>query len=158
MKNPFLQRRYIIQDWKQYIRHTGVDERRNQPVRNKTIGRHLHQGGSSLRTAPLVAVIAQMTGTQPYKPPPRSRLSNLSPRASPSNSLMESLKGATSSPPTALAGQKKLIPCPTSDRDATVNSRQFTNLSRNRRASRRKSVFEEWLPTVFRVVITRVLA
>ena len=59
--------------------------------------------------------------------------------SSPSKSLLKSCKGATSSPPTTIAGQKQLKPCPMTKRAATVDRTQFTKSSRNRRASRRNS-------------------
>ena len=57
--------------------------------------------------------------------------------SSPSKSLLNSCKGATSSPPTIIAGQKQRKPCPMTERAATVERTQFTKSSRNRRASRR---------------------
>ena len=59
--------------------------------------------------------------------------------SSPSKSLLKSCKGATLSPPTTIAGQKQLKPCPMTERAATVDRTQFTKSSRNRRASRRNS-------------------
>ena len=44
-------------------------------------GRHVRQGGSLLKTEPAVGAFAQKTGTQPYKPPPRSFSSTFSPEA-----------------------------------------------------------------------------
>ena len=71
------------------------------------------------------------------------------------NSLVKNCKRATPSSPITIAGQEQLIPCPTSDREETVDSKQFTNSSRRGRASRLYSVFKYWLPTLFRPVITR---
>ena len=59
--------------------------------------------------------------------------------SSPSKSLLKSCKGATSSPPTTIAGQKQLKPCPMTERAATVDRTQLTKSSRNRPASRRNS-------------------
>ena len=70
-------------DWLQYIIYTGADERENQPVQNRTTGRHLRQGGSSWTTAPAAAVPAQRTGTQPGTPQLRSPWSNISPAVHP---------------------------------------------------------------------------
>ena len=52
-------------DWTRYILYTGADERGNQPVQNKSMGRHLRQGGCSWTTAPAGAFPAQWTGTLP---------------------------------------------------------------------------------------------
>ena len=55
----------IMFDWIRYILYTAADEKRNQPLQNKTTGRHLRQGGSSWTSAPAAAVPAERTGTQP---------------------------------------------------------------------------------------------
>ena len=70
-------------DWIRYILYTGADEHGNQPVLNRTSGRHLHQGGSSWTTTPAAAVPAQRTGTQPCTHHLRCLWSNLSPKAHP---------------------------------------------------------------------------
>ena len=70
--------------------------------------------------------------------------------------LVEQPEGATSSPPTTSAGRKQLIPCSMSDFEATVDSKQFTNSSRKRRASRRNSVRKSFLPILSSADITRV--
>ena len=54
---------------------------------------------------------------------------------SPSTSLLKRWKGTKASPPIQIAGQKQLIHCPVGDLEATVESIQFTNSSRKRRAS-----------------------
>ena len=59
---------------------------------------------------------------------------------SPSKNLLNSWKGATSSPPTKIARQNQLKPCPMTDFGAKVDNIQFTNSSRKRRASRQNSV------------------
>ena len=59
--------------------------------------------------------------------------------SSPSKSLLKSCKGATSSPPITIAGQKHLKPCPMTERAATVERTQITKTSGNREASRRNS-------------------
>ena len=43
-----------------------------------------------------------------------------------------------------------------SDLEATVESKEITISSRKRRMSRRNSVLEQWLPTLFSAVITRI--
>ena len=70
-------------DWLPYIIFTGADERENQPVQNRTTGRHLRQGGSSWTTAPAAAVPAQRTSTRPDTPQLRSPWSNPSPAPHP---------------------------------------------------------------------------
>ena len=113
--------------------------RENQPVQNRTTGRHLRQGGSSWTTAPAAAVLAQRTGTYSARHSSTS-LPLVQPFSSnPSKSLLKSCEGATSSPPTTIAGQKQLKPCPLTERAATVDRKQFKKSSRNRRASRRIS-------------------
>ena len=57
----------------------------------------------------------------------------------PIQEFLKSCKGTTSSPPTTIAGQKQLKPCPMTERAATVDRTQMTKSSRNRRASRRNS-------------------
>ena len=76
--------------------------------------------------------------------------------SSPSKSLLKSSNGATSSPPTTIAGQKQINPCPMTERAATVDRTQFTKSSKNRRASRRNSLCRYWLPTLPSAAITRV--
>ena len=76
--------------------------------------------------------------------------------SSPSTGLLKSCSGATSSPPTTIAGQKQLNPCPMTEREATVESTQFKKSSRNRRASRWNSFWRNWLPTLPSAAITRV--
>ena len=76
--------------------------------------------------------------------------------SNPSKSLLKSFNGATSSPPTTIAGQKQLNPCPMTERAATVERTQFKKSSRNRRASRRNSLCRYWLPTLPNAAITRV--
>ena len=76
----------------------------------------------------------------------------------PSKSLLNSWKEATSSPPIKIAGQKLLIPCPMSDPEAPVDSKQFKVLRdfTKRRRSRRNAVGRIWLPTLSSAVIRRV--
>ena len=76
--------------------------------------------------------------------------------SSPSTSLLKSCSGATSSPPTTIAGQKQLNPCPMAEREATAESTQFKKSSKNRRASRRNSFCRYWLLTLPNAAITRV--
>ena len=76
-----IQRQNFLHDWIPHIFHSSVVEHRNQPAKNKTTGHPLRQVGSSLNTAPPVAVPAEKTSTQPYKPPPRSLSSTSSPKA-----------------------------------------------------------------------------
>ena len=89
-------------DWTRYKLYTGSDERRNQPVRNRTTGRHLRQGGSSWTTGPAAAVPARRTNTQPgtlqLRSPPGPTFIR-----SPSKSLLNSWRGATSFPATTIA-------------------------------------------------------
>ena len=122
----------------QYIPYTVADERENQPVQNKTTGRHLRQDGSSWTTAPAAAVHAHK---RLVLSPARLNLAPLVQpfSSSPSRTLLKSWKGATSSPPSTNAGQKQLKPCPMTDREATVDRTQLTKSSGNQRASRRKS-------------------
>ena len=75
---------------------------------------------------------------------------------SPFNSLLNSWKGATSSPPTTIAGQNQLKPCPITDLKATVDRTQITNSSTKRQASRQNSLRRYWLPTLSNAATTRV--
>ena len=61
---------------------------------------------------------------------------------SPSNNKPNKCRGAWSSPPMMIAGQKQLSPCPTLERAGTVDSTEVVNSSRNLRASRWNSFFK----------------
>ena len=74
----------------------------------------------------------------------------------PINKLIEKLQRSNVVPPTTIAGQKQLNPCPMTKREATVESTQLKKSSRNRRASRRNSFCRNWLPTLPNAAITRV--
>ena len=124
-----------MHDWRRYIPFTGADEHGNQPVQNGTTGRPLRQGGSSRTIAPAAVVRAQRTGTQPCTIHLRSLWSNPSAKAQP-RAFLNIWKGATSSPPTTIAGQKQLMPHPMTDLEAKVDSIQFANSPRRQRASR----------------------
>ena len=73
-----------------------------------------------------------------------------------SKGLLNTWKGENLPPLTTIAGQKQLLRQPMSDFEATVDSKQFTNSSRKRRASRWNSVHKHWFPILSSAVITRV--
>ena len=77
---------------------------------------------------------------------------------SPTRSLLKSWNGATSSPPTTIAGHKRLKPCPMAGLEAKIDRTQFTKCSRKRRASWQNSTRRYWVPTLSNAAITRVPA
>ena len=74
----------------------------------------------------------------------------------PSKSLLNSWRGAKSSPPTTNAAHTQLIPCPMKTLESTVDCNQFEKSSMKRRASRRNSVRNYWLPIWLSFVSRRI--
>ena len=138
--------------WSWYILWTVFGEHKNQPPKTKTTGRHLRQGGSSLKTAPAVIAFAQMTGTQTDKPQSRCLWSTPFPKAHPTKDQVDGRwSGAWSFPPMIIAGKIQLNPCPILERAATVESTEFVISSRCLRVSRWNSLFDDELP-IFNLV------
>ena len=144
-------------DWIRYIFYTDAEENRNQPVKNEEQNdrtssvsvRLVVYDHSSCRcscTKDWYSALHASTSLPLVQPVSQS----------PSKSFLNSWKGATSCPPTIIAGQKQLIPCPMTDLEATVDRIQFTNSPRKQRASRRNSVRRYWLPTLSNAATTRV--
>ena len=57
-----------LPNWSRYILETVSAEHKNQPAKRRTTGRHVRQGGSSLKIAPAVVAPKRRTGIQPDKP------------------------------------------------------------------------------------------
>ena len=117
-----------------FILYTGANEHGKQPYRTSpTLGQLLLQLLLSMHKGLVLS-------------PARINFSPSGPNfvQKPIQQLVKQPERSDVIPPTKIAGQKQLIPCPMTDLEATVDRKQITISSRELPASRRNSVNRYW--------------